>query len=113
MLNARLEAFMRFKTTLIGHVYNHVASAMPTCYIPVFEVEPKARPLLLGVQTSKGKRGEISFSGSERFMAMESDMLNTEHQKVGLAISKLSGRQRMGTHVRCICRRVVSYMESA
>ena len=35
VLNARLEAFMQFEATIIGQVYDHVASAMPTRYIPM------------------------------------------------------------------------------
>ena len=30
VLNARLEAFMQFESTLIGQVHDHVASDMPT-----------------------------------------------------------------------------------
>ena len=37
-LQARLEAFMRYEATLIGQVHDHVASAMPTRYIPISEV---------------------------------------------------------------------------
>ena len=33
VLHARLEAFIRYEATLIGHVHGHVASAMPTRYI--------------------------------------------------------------------------------
>ena len=37
MLNACLEVFMGYETMLIGHVYDNVASAMPTRYISVSE----------------------------------------------------------------------------
>ena len=44
VLQARVEAFMRYEATLIGQVHDHVASAMMTRYIPVSKVELKTRP---------------------------------------------------------------------
>ena len=37
-LQARLVAFMRYEATLISQVHDHVASAMPTRYVPISEV---------------------------------------------------------------------------
>ena len=50
-LNARLETFMPFETTLVGHVPDQMASDMPTCYVYVSDEEPLPRPLVKsGVQ---------------------------------------------------------------
>ena len=57
MVRARLDAFMQFESTLVGQVHDHLASAIHNRYVPIPDVDPRALPLVLTVNTIKEKEG--------------------------------------------------------
>lgn len=68
MLETTLEACMQHEASLIGQVQDHLATFIPTRYIPVPDPEPKARPLVFNAETYEGKKEKISFFGLDKWI---------------------------------------------
>ena len=95
VLTARVEGLLLYEASFLGQVQDHMASAMPTCYVSVPDEEASPRPLKVEVKNYSGKEGEnLILWIREIEMAMRSGLIKLDHQQVSLDISKLDGRAR-------------------
>ncbi|KAI9986183.1 hypothetical protein PInf_025098 [Phytophthora infestans] len=93
-ITARLESFSRYENALLEHVQEKMSAATAAASM-TREESMRLKPLMASVITFEGKDGEnLLLWTREVEMAMGSALLQSEHQRVALAISRLGGRAR-------------------
>ena len=95
-IKARLRVFSEYENALSEHIHARMPSpAPPAVSTAAHEVVFRPRPLMVNVQTFEGNEGDnLLLWIREIQMAMDSALLQSEHQRVALAISRLGGRAR-------------------
>ena len=85
VLNARVELFMQYETTLLGQVQNQVESAIPTRFVAMSDEEAKPRPLSVDIKHYSGNEEEnLTLWIREIEMDMRSGLISLENQRVSL-----------------------------
>ena len=107
VLHARLEAFMRYETTLLGQIHDHVASDISTCCIPlsyrvqlvrrVSDEEPRTRPLIVNDQTSEEKRRKKRLLWIQEVKLAMSAATRRSEQRFGMITYNIGERAEQWT----------------
>ena len=97
VLHARLEAFMRYETTLLGQIHDHVASDISTCCIPVSDEEPRTRPLIVNDQTSEEKRRKKRLLWIQEVKLAMSAATRRSEQRFGMITYNIGERAKEWT----------------
>ncbi|CEG49899.1 uncharacterized protein PHALS_07636 [Plasmopara halstedii] len=95
-INARLEAFPSYENALLEHLQQRMSASFASMTPPsVTDDFPRPKPLMVGVEAIEGEDGENLLQWVvEVEMTIVSAMLQTEQQRVALAILKLGGQAR-------------------